>query len=197
MSDKLHASRHIDPAVINAAFDQQVGQLALNEYRDRLKVMGLAKERIDALAAIAHNEILAALPLCDSPIERDLLPWLVTGSYRSIRSSPLPVVRPGRDWATLTMHSAVLWPQFEVGRFRLDFALAVRRHGRHTIIAIECDGAQFHTPSQDGMRDEALAAGGIVTVRSTGSEIRHDPQAVIYRIDEAVLAWAASAEARP
>lgn len=197
MRAQFDASRSFDPAAINAAFDVQVGVLALDEYRDRLKIMGLAPERINALASVARNEILAALPLCDSPIERDLLPWLVTGSYRSIRSSPLPVVRPGRDWATLKMHSAVLWPQFEVGRFRLDFALAVRRHGRHTIIAIECDGAQYHTPGQDEMRDRALAAGGIVTVRSSGSEIRLDPQAVIHRVDDAVTSWAASAEGRP
>lgn len=177
----------LDPDLIADAYAEQVGRAALADYRERLVEMRLDRQRISAMLAIAEKEIVAALPLMESPIERDLLPWLVVGGFRSVRVSPLPVVRPDRDWRTLSIYSAVLWPQFEISRFRLDFALCLRRHGRPVVVAIECDGAQFHDAAQDAMRDAALRAAGILTVRASGAEIRRSPSAVIGRIDDALI----------
>ena len=185
----IDLSPGIDVGAMFQTWDRGAGASALHVYEDRLRAIGLAPERVRALLAISHNEIVAALPLCESPIERDLLPWLVTGAYRSITASPLPVARPNRPVETLDIYSAVLWPQFQVARFRLDFALAVRRHGQFAIFAIECDGAQFHTTEQDALRDAALKAGGIKTIRATGREIRDCPTDIIARIDDAVTEW--------
>lgn len=179
----------VDVAAILQTWNRGAGAHALDGFEDRLRASGFDPDCARAMRAIAHHEITAALPLCDSPIERDMLPWLVTGAYRSIFTTPLPVVRPNRPWATLSIYSAVLWPQFQVGKFRLDFALAVRRRGKAGIFAIERDGVQFHTTEQDALRDAALKAGGITTIRATGREIRDCPTDIVTRISDAVFEW--------
>ena len=70
-------------------------------------------------------------------------------------------------WADIRNNSAVLYPQYPVGRIFVDFANPVAK------VAIECDGAAFHMDKEkDRTRDEMLRSRGWSVYRITGSDCR-------------------------
>lgn len=72
-------------------------------------------------------------------------------------------------WADIRNHNAILYPQFPVGRFFVDFANPKAR------VAIECDGAAYHTDkARDDARDAWLRANGWHVHRITGRDCRTD-----------------------
>jgi len=79
-----------------------------------------------------------------------------------------------------------LHSQYEVGRYRLDFALIGPRK-----IAIECDGHDFHERTKeqaanDRSRDRALQLDGWMVLRFTGSEIYRSASACAAQIMQAI-----------
>lgn len=71
--------------------------------------------------------------------------------------------------------------QYPVVRRRLDFAIEVFARGeRAVVLAVECDGKDFHSTDEqlaaDRRRDAELLRFGIHTIRFTGSELHADPQ---------------------
>jgi len=98
--------------------------------------------------------VTKALPLCESPIERIILPWLLSRRYAPFPFSPL-VLAPG-EGAAVSYGQIALVPQLPIGRFRPDFALIGK--GRETVrfILIECDGADFHDSERDAARDREI-----------------------------------------
>ena len=79
-------------------------------------------------------------------------------------------------WSDIRMEGAVLYPQYPVSRFFVDFANPVAR------VAIECDGKLFHTDKEkDARRDEELTELGWTVYRFTGSECMKDTE---YEEDE-------------
>lgn len=70
-----------------------------------------------------------------------------------------------------------LQPQYQLGRFRYDFAILATGQSR-PLILIECDGKEFHSTEEqqanDILKDEAARKAGIRLVRFTGAEINGD-----------------------
>lgn len=72
-------------------------------------------------------------------------------------------------WADARNAGLVLYPQYPVAGVFVDFANPVAR------VAIECDGAAFHTNKRkDAVRDDGLAHIGWTVYRITGSNCRKD-----------------------
>ena len=72
-------------------------------------------------------------------------------------------------WADIRSLDAVLYPQYPVGRFFVDFGNPVAK------VAIECDGAAWHLDkARDAARDEALRSLGWKVFRFPGWECRTD-----------------------
>ena len=70
-------------------------------------------------------------------------------------------------WHDIRALDVVLYPQYPVLGFFVDFA------NPRAKVAIECDGAQFHTDKEkDAKRDANLRAHGWTVYRITGSDCR-------------------------
>lgn len=68
-------------------------------------------------------------------------------------------------WENIREANAVMYPQYPVGKFFVDFANPVAK------VAIECDGAAFHMDkAKDAARDHDLQKMGWVTYRISGRE---------------------------
>lgn len=72
-------------------------------------------------------------------------------------------------WEDIRQAGAVLYPQYPVAGFFVDFGNPVAR------VAIECDGAAFHTDrAKDARRQAAIEANGWTVYRFTGRECKKD-----------------------
>lgn len=71
-------------------------------------------------------------------------------------------------WHDVRACDAVLYPQYPVGRFFVDFANPAAK------VAIECDGAAYHDPAKDAARDAALRDLGWTVYRFPGWLCRTD-----------------------
>lgn len=72
-------------------------------------------------------------------------------------------------------------PQFQVGKYRVDFALM--QHPTGVVVCVELDGHQFHDRDErqrryEKVRDRLLTAKGYKVLHYTGSEVVKDPCAV-------------------
>jgi len=122
-----------------------------------------------------HAAYWRAQGLCESPIERHLLAALVTGHWPQ-NDQPILPVHSLASGAPFPDAEVVLVPQFPIARYRLDFALLIRRGPRPScILAIECDGADFHDASRDRERDRQLYRMGVLTARVSGAVLHADP----------------------
>lgn len=76
---------------------------------------------------------------------------------------------------TETDAPVILQPQYQLGRFRYDFALLL---SGEVVTLIECDGKEFHSqPDQienDKKKNEAAAKANMRLMRFTGAEIHKD-----------------------
>lgn len=72
-------------------------------------------------------------------------------------------------WADARTADLILYPQYPVGGFFVDFANPVAK------VAIECDGAAFHADkAKDLARDQELSRLGWTVYRITGADCRKD-----------------------
>jgi very-short-patch-repair endonuclease len=72
-------------------------------------------------------------------------------------------------WGDIREANAVMYPQWPVGGFFVDFANPVAK------VAIECDGAAYHTDKEkDAARDASLERLGWAVYRITGGGCRTD-----------------------
>jgi hypothetical protein len=72
-------------------------------------------------------------------------------------------------WHDIRAEAAVLYPQFPVGRFFVDFANPVAK------VAIECDGAKWHSdPAKDTARQAEIEALGWTVYRISGRDCHTD-----------------------
>lgn len=133
-----------------------------------------------------------ALPLCESPIERVVLPWLIGLRHQFFDYDP-KVLLPGEGDQLKDNQIAVV-PQLPIGRYRVDFALAGRMSGGRTrFVVIECDGAAFHDSVDQVKRDIdrevriELNPHVLGVVRLSGKEIVRDPRAAAAKVKKAVF----------
>lgn len=124
----------------------------------------------------------------ESPIEKLLLPWLIFQDYGQFMTYPARVHLPKEEHALPTT-GIVIVPQFAFVRFRLDFAVVARHQGHSKIIAVECDGEDFHNAARDDYRDRYLSSWGIETIRASGRLIHSDPHTVSERVARVALNW--------
>lgn len=82
----------------------------------------------------------------------------------------------------------VLAPQFQIDRFRYDFAILV--FGQPFVL-IECDGKEFHSTKEqvenDGRKNAAAKSAGIELLRFDGSTIYRDTDGCVRKTLEALL----------
>ncbi len=79
-------------------------------------------------------------------------------------------------WSDIRSESAVLYPQFPVGRYFVDFGNPVAK------VAIECDGAAWHQDAaKDAARQRQIEAMGWTVYRITGGDCK---KADCYTVDE-------------
>lgn len=135
-----------------------------------------------------------AKPLCESPIERLILPWLIGQEYPGFNRNPC-VLRPG-DSLKYVPYTVAIIPQLPIGRHRVDFALAASRKDKKIrFVVVECDGAEFHDSVKnvvkDVVRDVRLLENSRVldVVRIEGKDIYRDPQMAAVKAAMA-LKWA-------
>ena len=158
------------PAVEHQKLYQISTDIAVSRWRSRAIAKGLTTRWVHEQADIGLASVAKAMELCESPIERQLVPWLVFGAWGFLEPvPPLPVFDCRKD--IVSRHGLFIAPQLVFGRYRIDIAIIRRNASGSTIIAVECDGADFHNNATDILRDGYLASFGIRTLRFPGSEI--------------------------
>lgn len=129
--------------------------------------LGYVGEPAEKLIDAARVSILQSLPLTESPIEQIMLVALALMVVPGFDCLPaIHDVSSGEAWP---VRPIVVVPQFVIARYRLDFLVV----GNANMIAVECDGREFHDSRQqrqnDADRDDYLTNFGIRTVRYSGS----------------------------
>jgi very-short-patch-repair endonuclease len=82
-------------------------------------------------------------------------------------------------WGDIRECGAIFYPQYPVGRFFVDFANPVAK------VALECDGAAFHTDkAKDAARDAQLEAMGWSVYRFPGWMCKQDHDEETGRLSE-------------
>lgn len=117
--------------------------------------------------------------LCESPIEERLLAAMMN-DLMVLDGQAHTTVRKQFDVTEYKYRETLIVPQYEAGRYRLDFAVFWYREKCGLLkLAVECDGHDFHEKTKeqakrDKSRDRYLMAEGWMTARFTGSEIFND-----------------------
>lgn len=151
--------------------------------RKHPRMQSLTLAEFAEIEKILLAEYGKAQTLCESPIERDMLAALMSGCWGFCDSPFVPVHSLRDKEAPIKDAPVVIIPQFPFGRFRLDFAILCRGEGKPRILAVECDGKEFHDPEADRLRDKQLEAFGIDVFRATGKSIN----AAVYDIADLVI----------
>lgn len=135
------------------------------------------------------NRVAATAGKTESPIEALML-VAFTRSRHFILASP-------KD--EIAGEGKFVIPQYEFGPYRADFMIVA--HGfrkkvrawpldAKTMVAIECDGKDFHTTDEqienDKKRDAYFKENGIPTLRFTGSEIYNHGDLLVRNINDYV-----------
>jgi very-short-patch-repair endonuclease len=81
-------------------------------------------------------------------------------------------------------------PQYGIGRYRIDFAVANPENPSEFILAVECDGASYHSQptarERDRLRQEALERRGWVFHRIWSTDWFRDPEHEMVKLLDAV-----------
>lgn len=148
-----------------------------------------AKARLEAATA----KIRSAYEVCESPIERKLLPALIFANYgHAFASFPAEIHCPKTDLKP-PRGDLIVIPQFAFVRSRLDFCVIAEAEGVRKFVAVECDGDDYHTDAtKDRMRDDYLIAFGFDVFRFSGKEIQADPLPLATKVAMHLADWRAS-----
>ncbi len=124
---------------------------------------------------------------CESPIERRMC---IEISERLGYPADAGEFLKSSIAEPLASHGAVVFSQHPVGRFRVDFLIAMWAPGWHSVAlaAVECDGHEFHSAAEQKLRDEIrdveLSGYGLKVIRFSGHEIMRRAEQVLGRIPE-------------
>ncbi len=137
-----------------------------------------------------QSQIIRSIDICDSPIERAALPWLCYANYgEAFTTFPVPIFFH-KEMGPFPTQDLFIVPQFAFVRYRADFAVVARKRQQTKIVAVECDGDNFHTAKSDTLRDGLFASFGIETIRASGSEITMHADQFAARVASAINDWA-------
>jgi hypothetical protein len=127
--------------------------------------------------------VWGACGMCESPIEKLIVPWLVFQDYQLTEGYEPVALSPADEPVNADL---ILIPQFKLDRSRFDFMLVARLKGSAVMLAVECDGKAFHSSDADFYRDKAWTQVGIGTVRLTGSSIHESPEHAALKVAQAL-----------
>lgn len=171
--------------------------VAIEEFRRRRHAEGFSAERVARDVGAVAKSCDRLRSFCESPIEHQLAPWLLCQSYGQWACGA-PVTHIPKEDEVPPDADLMLIPQFAFARIRVDFALVAKIGPNTKIIAVECDGADFHQDARrDFRRDRYLAGWNIPTVRATGSEIARNPRHIAEIVARQVLDWGCELGLRP
>lgn len=163
--------------------------LAESRIRSRCSILQAGPADIERVVAAARERFERGLTLCDSPIECMTFAALMTADWWTF-GSIVPMVHDARRGRRFPDGDLVVVPQLAFSRVRMDFALVAQLSGsRQKIVAVECDGQQFHDPVVDAKRDEYLLSWGIKTFRVRGSDISRDVAQALQPAVDDMVAW--------
>ncbi|MBF5096586.1 hypothetical protein F1643_21595 [Azospirillum sp. INR13] len=146
----------------------------------------------------------------ESPIERLMLDLLEGGLDLGVRAQFCAVNTWSEAKATLRDHPEafsrarlVVFPQVAVGGYRMDFLVAATDRVMTTLdafndfdlLAVECDGSEFHGPQAGGLRDDRTREAAIR--KQTGLDfLRFSGAELNFRSEQVVEVLSAYIEAR-
>lgn len=160
----------------------------------RGRTMELRHDVIEAAQQRARHEYAKGEALCESPIERAMLAGLLTAQWSGFDAIP-PAVHVAMDKEEMLPDGdIVIVPQMAFLRYRLDFGIVLRLPSGFTqTVAVECDGADFHTEyRKEALRINYLKSWGIPVFKFTGKEIHADALAVAAKVAFGVCQWRAA-----
>lgn len=141
----------------------------------------------------ARDRLFQHIDACESPIEKRLLPALVFANYGDgFFTFPAEMHFPKVDDAP-PKGDIVVIPQFAFIRYRFDFGIIAEAETQRKIVAVECDGEEWHKDAmKDHRRDAYLAGFGIDMFRFRGKDIQADPLALASKVAMHLANWRAS-----
>lgn len=165
-------------------------QMGMEKLHGRALTMGLHAEAWPSIEDRAYGEFQKGEALCESPIERSMLAALITGAWSGFGTIPPRVHNGMNKEEMLPKGDVVIVPQMAFLRYRLDFAVVLEIAGHQKIVAIECDGADFHNDyKREKMRVDYLQSWGIPVFKFTGSEIHAEPLAAAHKAILGICMW--------
>lgn len=125
------------------------------------------------MRSLAIREVDKVIDLCESPIEQVTLYQLAGHNFGNSDHPARCRVLRARGEIGYYPDRIHLIPQVSFGQYRVDFLLDI---GGTYLIAIECDGKEFHTDKErDARRDkELLDKHNVRVLRAPGSAIWRD-----------------------
>lgn len=164
-------------------------QSGMSRLRDRAGTIGASPEQMLAMEEVARAQFAKGSALCESPIERTMLGSLITCHWKGFDTMP-PLVHDVRGDENLPEADLIIVPQLMFARFRLDFGLVAEIGGVKRIVAIECDGEQFHRNARkEWQRVSYLRSWGIPVFKFTGKEIHRSSMGAADKVAHAINEW--------
>jgi very-short-patch-repair endonuclease len=174
----------------NAKRQYDATSAAADGFADGCQRVGLSPEAIERAFETAQAEIEKGFSLCESQIERMMLPWLVFQDYRDDSSYParVHIVKAEK---LMPNTGVVIVPQFAFAKYRADFGVVCRHKGSTKVVIVECDGVDFHDVAKDRERDAYFASWGFETIRVQGKEVNSGPGWASDRVAWILSRWRA------
>ena len=169
-------------------------EMGMDRIREQAARMGMNVDGIAYVERQVREQYTKAMRFTESPIERTMLAALLTGRWAGCETIPPRIHNATKDSIELLpLGDVVIVPQMAFVRFRLDFGIIIEKDGRRQIVAVECDGAEFHTDAaQQRFRDAYLNSWNVPTFRFRGSVIHEDAIREADILIGAICNWKAS-----
>ncbi|MYD43838.1 MAG: DUF3320 domain-containing protein [Gammaproteobacteria bacterium] len=154
----------------NGYFGQNFGPVSSEGGERRLNVLFTrARRTCKIFASIRHDDIRLDAAKYDGPrVLKRFLKFAETGDLDIPQSLTEEMDSPFEEDVAdvLKKHGYTVHPQVGAGGFRIDLAVVNPDDERHYLIAIECDGARYHSSSwareRDRLRQQVLETKGWV-----------------------------------
>ncbi|TDH58249.1 DUF559 domain-containing protein [Dankookia rubra] len=199
-------SRLADKAETDFEADAETWPATDRSAEERERGYAEASRRLNRKFDGITGDLFLVTEMVESPIEAMFGAWVVlfgNDGYNDIEFSFGPESRFDPEWGTN------FTPQVTVAEYRADFLFKVCLKGSFRMLAVECDGHDYHErtadqAARDRSRDRRLLTNGIHVLRFTGREIVRDLEAcmddlsdALSRLAEELLVEAGIAKRRP
>jgi very-short-patch-repair endonuclease len=164
-------------------------------FAHRAAAMGLSAIQIDQKSEELRAAYEYGQSLCESPIERDVLAALLTAPWSAQFGTIPPRIHNTKLQDALPKGDLIIVPQMAFVRYRVDFMVLGVAGDARQMVAIECDGADYHQDhGKDALRAAYFASWGIPVCRFRGTEIYADPDSAIRSAVNLLNDWRALRE---